>query len=73
MTPTKRTPRVPFGMYGDPNGLAHPARRTLPERLTRSPQRAAEDAARARSRSPVLARLRRVALNIPAPTRGLGR
>lgn len=73
MTPMKRTPRVPSGLYGATDGLAHPDRPTLPERLTRSPERLAEDVSRARSRSPLLARLRRVALNIPAPTRGLGR
>ena len=66
--------RLPRGLYG-PNrdGLNDPERPDAGERVTRSPEWIAEDADRAAALSPMLRRLRAVALRFPTPTRGLGR
>ena len=62
--------RLPRGLYG-PNrdGLGDPERPDLTERLTLSPERIAEDADRAAALSPMLRRLRAVALRFPTPSR----
>jgi len=61
------------GLHGSAaDGLGDPERPTTAEHLTESTERLAEDAERARSRSPLLAALRRVAWRAKTPTR-LGR
>ena len=66
--------RLPRGLY-DPNGdgMSDPERPDTGERVTRSPERIADDASRAAALSPMLRRLRAAALRFPTPSRGLGR
>lgn len=63
------TRHLPRGLYGpDRDGLGDPERPSTVQRLTWSPERIAEEADRAAAPSPMLRRLRAVALRFPTPT-----